>query len=86
MRGLLHCVATVTICLVTKATHLWSIHFVKSVVLPVRTHQNHRDQELSKRTNLLQDLIDSTVNVWNHEHDTERTSLAVGPCPVRRDT
>ena len=42
MRGLLHCVATVTICLVTKATHLWSIHFVKSVVLPVRTHQNHR--------------------------------------------
>ena len=45
-----------------------------------------KSQELSKRTNLLQDLIDSTVNVWNHEHDTERTSLAVGPCPVRRDT
>ena len=37
--------ATVTICLVTKArTPLWSIHFVPSVVLPVRTHQHHKSR------------------------------------------
>ena len=44
MRDLRHCVATVTICLLTKATHLRSIHFVKSVVLPVRTHQHHNNR------------------------------------------
>ena len=45
IRDLLHCVAIVTICLVTKApTPLWSIHFVQSVVLPVRTHQNHNNR------------------------------------------
>ena len=55
MRDHLHCVATVTICLVTKApTPLWSIHFVKSVVLPVRTHQNHRSRANPLTTNTIQ--------------------------------
>ena len=46
--GLLHCVATVTICHVPKAPHRLSIIFIKLVVLPIRAHQH---PTMSKRTN-----------------------------------
>ena len=57
MRDLLHCVSTVTIWLVAKAlTPLWSIHFVQSVVLPVRTHQHHNNRANPLTTNTIQCL------------------------------
>ena len=42
---LLPCVATVTICLVTKATHLFGPSISSSQsCFPVRTHPNHRSK------------------------------------------